>query len=100
MLPKFIKVFPHEYKRVLGMPRSSDVTAAASGGSADAAGGDTWVKSPASWNTRGSCRSGAPAAERINDWFEIYQPFPEDNCARRARAAWIAACPSAIPAAR
>jgi hypothetical protein len=21
MLPKFIKVFPHEYKRVLGVPR-------------------------------------------------------------------------------
>ena len=22
MLPKFIKVFPHEYKRVLGIPRA------------------------------------------------------------------------------
>jgi len=22
MLPKFIKVFPHEYKRVLGVPRT------------------------------------------------------------------------------
>jgi glutamate synthase domain-containing protein 3 len=28
MLPKFIKVFPHEYKRVLGVPRSSVVPAA------------------------------------------------------------------------
>jgi glutamate synthase domain-containing protein 3 len=24
MLPKFVKVFPHEYKRVLGVPRSSE----------------------------------------------------------------------------
>ena len=26
MLPHFVKVFPHEYKRVLGVPRSSDAT--------------------------------------------------------------------------
>jgi glutamate synthase domain-containing protein 3 len=25
MLPKFIKVFPHEYKRVLGVPRATQV---------------------------------------------------------------------------
>jgi hypothetical protein len=41
-----------------------------------------------------------PPAERVNDWFEIYNPFPEDRIRSRARAAWIAACPSAIPAAR
>ena len=42
-----------------------------------------------------------PVAERVNDWFEIYQPFPEEKrAARRARAAWIAACRSATPAAR
>jgi glutamate synthase domain-containing protein 3 len=29
MLPKFVKVFPHEYKRVLGVPRASAVLAAA-----------------------------------------------------------------------
>ena len=23
MLPKFVKVFPHEYKRVLGVPRTA-----------------------------------------------------------------------------
>jgi glutamate synthase (NADPH/NADH) large chain len=28
MLPKFVKVFPHEYKRVLGVPRSAVVPAA------------------------------------------------------------------------
>ena len=25
MLPRFVKVFPHEYKRVLGVPRSTKV---------------------------------------------------------------------------
>ena len=25
LLPRFVKVFPHEYKRVLGVPRSSSV---------------------------------------------------------------------------
>ena len=25
MLPKFVKVFPHEFKRVLGAPRSADM---------------------------------------------------------------------------
>ena len=60
-----------------------------------------WVKSPDSWNTRASCRTRRPVAERVNDWFEIYQPFPEEkHPRRRARAAWIAACPSATPAAR
>jgi glutamate synthase domain-containing protein 3 len=29
MLPKFVKVFPHEYKRVLGVPRASAAVAAA-----------------------------------------------------------------------
>ena len=29
MLPKFVKVFPHEYKRVLGIPRASTVLTAA-----------------------------------------------------------------------
>ena len=29
MLPKFVKVFPHEYKRVLGVPRASATLAPA-----------------------------------------------------------------------
>ena len=41
-----------------------------------------------------------PVEERVNDWFEIYQDFPSKRCAGRARAAWIAACRSAITAAR
>jgi len=31
-LPKFIKVFPHEYKRVLGIPRVAPVVLAAQAG--------------------------------------------------------------------
>jgi glutamate synthase domain-containing protein 3 len=34
MLPKFIKVYPHEYKRVLGVPRTSAALAAAHASSA------------------------------------------------------------------
>ncbi len=42
-----------------------------------------------------------PVDERVNDFFEVYQPFPGgEACARRVRAAWIAASPSATPAAR
>ena len=44
----------------------------------------TWEKSPASWNTRGSCRSAATRRVRIKDWFEIYQPFPEDHLRTQA----------------
>jgi hypothetical protein len=28
MLPKFIKIYPHEYKRVLGVPRKGEQPAA------------------------------------------------------------------------
>ena len=27
----------------------------------------------------GDRRSAAPVAERVNDWFEVYQPFPEEK---------------------
>ena len=55
-LPKFIKVFPHEYKRVLGIPRIPAGVLVAQAGTAQAAGaGDPWVRSPASRNTRARC---------------------------------------------
>ena len=63
MLPKFVKVFPHEYKRVLGVKRQ-------------AVGRSTWVKSPAFSNTSAKLPSAVPSTERVNDWFEIYQDFP------------------------
>ncbi len=44
-----------------------------------AAGGGAWVKSPASWNTRAKRPARRPVAERVNDWFEVYQDFPDDK---------------------
>jgi hypothetical protein len=38
MLPKFIKVFPHEYKRVLGIPRIPASVLAAQAGNIGAQG--------------------------------------------------------------
>jgi glutamate synthase (NADPH/NADH) small chain len=43
------------------------------------AGGHPWVKSPGSWNTRASSRAPPRRRARINDWFEIYQPFPDEK---------------------
>ena len=39
-----------------------------------------------------SCRARRPVAERVNDWFEIYQDFPKRSCRHRAGAAWIVEC--------
>ena len=35
--------------------------------------GAPWVRSPVSWNTRAKLPPRRPVAERVNDWFEIYQ---------------------------
>ncbi len=40
---------------------------------------DAWVRLPAFWNTRAKLRERRPVAERVNDWFEVYQDFPEDK---------------------
>jgi hypothetical protein len=41
-----------------------------------------------------------PVEERVNDYREVYREFPEQKLqARRRRAAWIAAFPSATRAA-
>ena len=63
LVPKFVKVFPHEYKRVLGIERQK-------------AAAHEWVKTPGSWSTRASSPSAVPVEERVNDWFEIYKEFP------------------------
>ena len=42
--------------------------------------GGPWVKSPASSNTRAKLPQRRRAVvERVNDWFEVYQEFPEDK---------------------
>ena len=45
-----------------------------------------WVRSPASWNIARETPARRPVAERVNDWFEVYQPFPEDKVQRAGRA--------------
>ena len=80
MLPRFIKIFPHEFKRVLGVSRTRQpyipgqplpvpelLEAAA------------WVRPPASWNSARESAARRPVSERVNDWFEIYQDFPEEK---------------------
>ena len=83
-LPKFVKVFPHEYKRVLGIPRVPAGVLVAQAGRAAARAGNPWVRSPASRNTRARCRRAAPSTERVNDYFEVYQPFPEEKVRTQA----------------
>ena len=92
MLPKFVKVFPHEYKRVLGIARQQVAVAYGERHMGKVTGFMEY--------TRELPQRRDPAL-RIKDWFEIYQPFPEDQPAHAgARAAWIAACRSATPAVR
>ena len=79
--PRFIKVFPHEYKRVLGVPRVESVYAPPGAPS-------PWRRQPR------RCIMGKVTGfleiereqptrrapnERIKDWFEIYEPFPEEK---------------------
>ena len=80
MLPKFVKVFPHEYKRVLSQhpaPRTQHPTSPPP--TTHHPRGDAWVKRPASWNITRELPSRRDPAERINDWFEIYLDFPEEK---------------------
>ena len=84
-LPKFIKVFPHEYKRVLGIPRvPAGVLAAQAGETRATWAGDPWVRSPGSRNIRARLPTRRPVEERVNDYFEVYQPFPEEKVRTQA----------------
>jgi glutamate synthase (NADPH/NADH) len=83
--PRFIKIFPHEYKRVLGVPRAEAVRVMR-------------LCFPhnivASWWRPQRCSMGKVTGfleiqreqptrrkveERVKDWFEIYEPFPEEK---------------------
>ena len=82
MLPKFVKVFPHEYKRVLGIARKKlEVSHAAMAG--QSAGQQqvvqSWVTSTGFMEYTREMPQRRPPAERINDWFEIYLDFPEEK---------------------
>ena len=81
MLSRFIKVFPHEYKRVLGVSRrrqpyipSPALAVLAPRPSRCTMGKDTgFLEYSRELATR------RPVAERVNDWFEIYHDFPEEK---------------------
>ncbi len=83
MLPKFVKVFPHEFKRVLRnaqrKPRSRSASGHAGALMPTTCRGRPWVKSPVFSNTRARVPERRPVDERVNDWFEIYHPFPEEK---------------------
>ena len=83
-LPKFVKVFPHEYKRVLGIPRVPRGRARRASRKTVRRAGDPWVRSPASRNTRARLPTRRPVDERVNDYFEVYQPFPEEKVRTQA----------------
>ena len=80
---RFIKVFPHEYKRVLGVPRRakyglcfSHKFVASGGGNCR---GAAWVRSQAFLRLSANNPPAARSEERVHDWFEIYEPFPEEK---------------------
>ena len=124
-IEKFVKVFPREYKRVLGVAgrtrrwvddvahallrAASTLLSTPLRGSTDVAmSGDRHAECVrhvrrTSWSYGFLFeRERIPAAvdERVQDWFEIYQDFPRRGADAKARAAWIAAFRSAIQGAR
>ena len=101
MLAQFVKVFPHEYKRVLGCgPGRRAPRAPAATARERPTGGDSWVRSPASSNTRASCPCGARPPSASTTGSKSTSRSRAKPSRRRARAAWIAAFRSATPAAR
>ena len=87
-LPRFIKVFPHEFKRVLGVGRSPKPYVPSQPLA-------TLAQARASAQARmRRCRMGKttgfleysrelaprrPVTQRVNDWFEIYLDLPEET---------------------
>ena len=88
MLPKFVKVFPHEYKRVLGVARRKQVAAP----QVVAAGDRVSRRRRYMGKVTGFLEytrelpQRRPVAERINDWFEIYQPISRGEGPHAGRA--------------
>ena len=91
ILPKFVKVFPHEYKRVLGVPRIPAGMLAAQAGT-HAPGHEvvisSWVKFVGKTTgfkefTR-EMPVRRPVEERVNDYFEVYYLFPEEKVRTQA----------------
>jgi len=80
------RFFPHEFKRSAWHFAGSRWCALNAIRSDRARAGDRWVRSPASRNTNGSCRTRRPVEDRVKDYFEVYQPFPEEKVRTQGRS--------------
>ena len=108
MLPHFVKVFPHEYKRVLRRPkRSRAQEAAAAALPTDRHSGRprrSAIAPMAKDNRLSGVRARNPRAGQCSSASTTGSRFTRisrtQSCRRRPRAAWIAAFRSATPAAR
>ena len=89
MLPQFIKVFPHEYKRVLGVAAASKrtfrpVRCRVAGRQSQSR--CNMGKTTGFMEYTRELPPRRPVAERVNDWFEIYQDFPGREAPQAGRA--------------
>jgi glutamate synthase (NADPH/NADH) large chain len=102
--PRFIKVFPHEYKRVLGVARATVnlcfSNAIPSPLVTSAAEVHSWVRSQDFLRLNANSPRGARPRNASRTGLKFTSRFPKRSSASRAPAAWTAACRSAIPAAR
>ena len=70
---------------MLGIPRvPAGVLVAQAGTTQSERAGDPWVRSPGSRNTRARLPTRRPVEERVNDYLEVYQPFPEEKVRTQA----------------
>ncbi len=79
--PRFIKVFPHEYKRVLGVARATSVYASPTSSSSQVTPPQRCCmgKVTGFLEIQREQPTRRKPEERIKDWFEIYEPFPEEK---------------------
>ncbi len=91
---EFVKVMPLDYRRVLEEQR----LAARNGTNGTAHTRDrleemevsAWVSRPASWNSPARLPTRRPVSQRISDFLEVYNPFPDEKM--RAQAARCMDC--------
>ncbi len=84
MLPKFVKVFPHEYKRVLKKRRAHrDVSRRCASAARSRARSSwqvhAWVRSPAFWNTQREMPAPPSRRRARQRLVRDLQPFPEEK---------------------
>ena len=87
VLPHFVKVYPHELKRVLGVERSAtQYSGCARDEGGRGRGGAAWVSQLGFLEFERTLPTRRAPEERVKDWFEIYQEFPRTSRAAAGRA--------------